>query len=213
MLDFIEWAYEVLSWPGIVLLMSIEAALPAAPIPSELIMPFAGWFLIEDEGLGPQWILMAGALGALGTLIGSLFVYGVSAWLGRPFLERYGRYIFITRSDLDRADHLFDKHGGQIVFFCRMIPLVRTIVSIPAGVVRMPLLSFSVLTYAGSFVWSTALAAGGYALADNYEDLRDWTRPADIPVLAALVAGAIWYVLGHVKRARRRQVPAVDPEL
>ncbi|HET9201310.1 MAG TPA: DedA family protein [Dehalococcoidia bacterium] len=203
MLDFIEWAYEVLSWPGIVLLMTVEAALPAAPIPSELIMPFAGWFLIEDEGLGVHWVLLAGALGALGTLLGSLIVYGISDWLGRPFLERYGRYIFVSKSDLDRADELFERYGLQIVFFCRMIPLVRTIVSIPAGIVRMPLLQFSLLTFAGSFVWSTALAAAGYALGSNYEDLREWSRPAEIPVFIVLGALVIWYVYGHVRRARR----------
>jgi membrane protein DedA with SNARE-associated domain len=205
MLDFIEWAYEVLSWPGIVLLMTVEAALPAAPIPSELIMPFAGWFLIEDEGLGVQWVLLAGALGALGTLLGSLIVYGVSDWLGRPFLERYGKYIFINRSDLDRADELFERYGLQIVFFCRMIPLVRTIVSIPAGIVRMPLLPFSALTFAGSFIWSTALATIGFALGSNYEDFREWSRPAEIPVLAALAAWLIYYVYSHIRRVRRRR--------
>ncbi|MPZ22802.1 MAG: DedA family protein [Dehalococcoidia bacterium] len=205
MLALIERGYDLFSWPGIVLFMAVESGLPAAPIPSEFIMPFAGWFLIEAEGLGPAWLLLAGALGGLGTLLGSLFVYGICAWKGRPFLERYGRYFFITQRDLAKADELFEKYGDQIVFFCRVVPLARTLVSIPAGVVRMPLLRFSLLTFAGSFLWSLGLASAGYALAENYEDLRTWMRPADIPILLALVIAVLLYIYSHVRRRRLRR--------
>ncbi|MPZ24662.1 MAG: DedA family protein [Dehalococcoidia bacterium] len=204
MLDFIEWGYDFFSWPGIVIFMAIENALPAAPIPSELIMPFAGWFLIEDEGLSPAWLLLAGFLGAVGSLIGSLFVYGVSAWLGRPLLERYGRYFFITHADLQRGEELFEERGDVIVLVARVLPLVRTLVSIPAGIARMPILRFSLFTFVGSFFWSLALASGGYILGENYEDLREWMRPADVPIVIALVLGIGWYVYQHARRRGRR---------
>jgi membrane protein DedA with SNARE-associated domain len=208
MLDFIEWGYDVVSWPGIVLFMAIESA--AIPLPSELIMPFAGWFLIEDKGLGPEWLLLAGFCGALGNLLGSLLAYWVGAVGGRPFLERYGKYILISRHDLDRADHLFERYGDQIVFFSRLLPVVRTFISIPAGVVRMPLVRFSILTFLGAFIWSTALAAGGYALGENYEDLRSWMRPADIPIVAVLIALVAWYIYTHVKRSWRPEEVTVS---
>jgi membrane protein DedA with SNARE-associated domain len=209
MLDFIEWGYDLVSWPGIVLFMAIESA--AIPLPSELIMPFAGWFLIEDKGLGPEWLLLAGFCGALGNLLGSLVAYAVSAWKGRPFLERYGKYILISKHDLDRADSLFARYGDQIVFFSRLLPVVRTFISVPAGIVRMPLLRFSVLTFAGAFLWSMALAGGGYALGENYEELRAWMRPVDIPIVATLLIAIGWYVYSHVKRSWRPEEIEAEP--
>lgn len=193
-----------MGWPGVIVLMAIESA--CIPLPSELIMPLAGWMLIKDEGLGPEWLLVAGLSGALGNTIGSLIAYYAGAWGGRPFITRYGKYILISHHDLDLADRWFKRWGNWTAFFSRMLPVVRTFISLPAGISRMPIWQFTVYTFAGSFIWSLALAAGGYALGENWEDLRNWMRPADIPILIVLGALVTWYVYRHVKRAWGEEV-------
>lgn len=180
-------------------MMAIESA--AIPLPSELIMPAAGWFLIKDKGLGWEWLLLAGLFGAIGNTIGSWIAYEVAARGGRPLLERYGRYLLISRHDLDRADAWFARYGHLAAFFSRLLPVVRTFISVPAGIARMHRGAFLVLTFLGSFPWSLALAAGGYQLGENYERLRAWMRPADIPILVVLVALAAWFGYRHVRRA------------
>jgi membrane protein DedA with SNARE-associated domain len=108
--------------------------------------------------------------------------------------------VLISRDDLDQADRFFDRWGNFAVFFGRMVPLVRSLVSVPAGVVEMPVVSFTIYTFLGSFVWAVALAAGGYKLGENYEDMRDWVAPIEIPVAIALAAFVAWYVYRHVKK-------------
>ena len=137
LLQIISNIYNTIQWPGVILLMAIESA--CIPLPSELIMPLAGWMLIKSLGLSPLYCLMGGALGALGNLIGSMVAYWVGAKGGRPFLEKYGRYILITRNDLDRADIWFKKRGTISVFISRILPVIRTFISLPAGIVRMNL--------------------------------------------------------------------------
>lgn len=199
LLDFVRNTYDLIGWPGVIIMMAIESA--AIPLPSELIMPAAGWFLIKDKGLGWEWIVLAGLFGAIGNTLGSWVAYEVAARGGRPLLERYGKYLLISRHDLDRADVRFEKYGNQAAFFSRMLPVVRTFISVPAGIARMNRASFLVLTFLGSFLWSLALAAGGYKLGENYERLRAWMRPADIPILVVIVALVAWFGYRHVRRA------------
>jgi membrane protein DedA with SNARE-associated domain len=179
--------------------MAIESA--AIPLPSEIIMPLAGWMLVKDRGLGVSWLLLAAFCGAIGNLLGSLIGYYVGAWGGRPLVLRYGRYLLISRHDLDVAERWFDRHGPWTVFFSRLLPVVRTFISVPAGVARMPVWRFSAYTFAGSFPWSLGLAWAGFQLGQNWEDIRNWMRPADIPivVIALLLIGL--YVYRHVRRA------------
>jgi membrane protein DedA with SNARE-associated domain len=188
-----------MSWPGVIVLMAVESA--CIPLPSELIMPLAGWMLIKDEGLGWEWLLFAALCGAIGNTLGSLIAYYAGAWGGRPFIVRYGKYILISHHDLDLADRWFQRWGNWTAFFSRMLPVVRTFISLPAGISRMPVVQFSAYTFAGSFIWSFGLAAGGYALGENWENLRAWMRPADIPILIVLGVLIVWYVYRHVKRA------------
>jgi membrane protein DedA with SNARE-associated domain len=199
LLDFIRNTYDVISWPGVVVLMAIESA--CIPLPSELIMPLAGWTLIKDKGLGWEWLLLAGFCGALGNTIGSLIAYYVGAWGGRPFAEKYGKYILISHHDLDLADRWFQRWGGATVLVSRLLPVVRTFISFPAGVSRMPVWRFTVYSFAGSFPWSLGLAAAGYKLGQNWENLRNWMRPADIPIIIIVVILIAWYVVRHVRRA------------
>lgn len=188
-----------MEWPGVVLMMAIESA--AIPLPSELIMPFAGWLLVKERGHGEEWLLLAALFGAIGNVLGSWVAYYVGAWGGRPLVEKYGKYILISRHDLDLADRFFARWGNLAVFGSRLLPVVRTFISVPAGISRMPIVQFTLYTFAGAFIWSLGLAWGGFVLGENWEDLRDWMRPADIPILIVITVLVGWYVYRHVKRA------------
>ena len=197
LLQIISDLYNTIQWPGVILLMSIESA--CIPIPSELIMPLAGWMLVKAQGLSPLYCLMGGALGALGNLIGSMVAYGVGAKGGRPFLEKYGRYVLITRHDLDRVDAWFSRHGNISVFISRILPVIRTFISLPAGIARMNFAKFSVYTFIGSFIWSTGLAYGGFLLGEHWEEIRTAMRPFDIPILVIVVFLIAYYLSRHVR--------------
>ncbi len=190
--------------------MAVESA--AIPFPSEIIMPLAGWFLIEDRGLGMEWLFLAAFYGALGNLIGSLVAYYAGAWGGRPFLNRYGRYIFITQKELDWADRWFARYGEPTVFFSRMLPVVRTFISVPAGVARMNVLRFSVLTFAGSYPWSLGLAWGGFALGDNWENLIDWFRPVSLPIAIVVVLAVAYFLFRRIREVLREEPAALPGE-
>ncbi len=189
-----------MQWPGVVLLMAIESA--CIPFPSEVIMPLAGWMLIKEQSLGAAYTLVAGAYGALGNTIGSIIAYAVGMWGGRPFLERYGRYLLIHRDDLDRADRWFAKSGSWAIFASRLLPAVRTFISLPAGIARMDFIKFSVYTFLGSFIWSTGLAYGGYLLGQHWEQIRAVMRPFD-PLLAAIIIILIaLYIFRHIRHVK-----------
>jgi membrane protein DedA with SNARE-associated domain len=180
-------------------MMAIESA--CIPLPSEIIMPLAGWMLVKDRGLGWEWLLLAALFGAIGNVLGSLIAYYVGAWGGRPLVAKYGRYVLISHHDLDLADRFFQRWGNLAVFASRLMPVVRTFISLPAGIARMPIWQFTVYSFVGAFFWSFWLAWAGFMLGENWEDLRDWMRPADIPIVIVIVALAVWYVYRHVKRA------------
>lgn len=191
LLELARDLYQAIGWPGVVILMAIESA--CIPFPSEVIMPLAGWFLVRDKGLGPEWLLLAGLYGAVGNLVGSLAAYGAGAWAGRPFLERYGRYVLITPSELALADRFFQRHGQAAAFISRLLPVVRTFISLPAGVARMDLFRFALLTFLGSYPWSLGLAGAGYLLGEHWERLMEWFRPVSLPLAALLALAVLWY--------------------
>ena len=199
LLDFITHTYNVMGWPGVIVMMAIESA--AIPLPSELIMPLAGWKLIEAKGRGVEWVFLAGIFGAIGNTAGSWVTYYLGLWGGRPVVEKYGKYILISRHDLDIADRFFNRWGNWAVFTSRLLPVVRTFISIPAGISRMPIVEFTIFTFLGSWIWSTGLAYGGYKLGEHWERIRNAMRPFDYPIAAIIVVLVIWYVYRHVKRA------------
>ena len=205
LLGFTAQLYDAIGWPGVVLLMAVESA--AIPFPSELIMPLAGWLLIQAHG-GPLWLVgLAGFYGALGNLIGSWVAYWVSLRGGRPLLLKYGKYVLITRDEIDRAEVWFDKYGEMAVFVSRLLPVVRTFISVPAGLARMNLWRFSLYTFAGSFIWSLGLAYGGYLLGENWEQLRSAMRPFDIPILLVIAAAFGWFLWRRIRTIRRQDMP------
>ncbi|HLZ69803.1 MAG TPA: DedA family protein [Dehalococcoidia bacterium] len=200
-LDFVRNVYSAIGWPGVVLLMAVESA--GIPVPSEVIMPLAGWFLVQDRGHGLWFVLIAGLLGGLGNTIGSIVAYWIGDYGGRPLLLRWGRYVLISGHDLDRADEFFARRGGPAVFVSRVLPVVRTFISFPAGIARMRFDAFVLFTFAGSFLWSLALAWAGYLLGANYHRVRDVLRPFDYPIAALIVLAIGWFVWRHIRRARR----------
>ncbi len=178
--------------------MAIESA--CIPLPSELIMPLAGWMLIKEESLSAIYTLVAGVYGALGNTIGSAIAYGVGMRGGRPFLEKYGKYILISRHDLDLADRWFNKHGSWAIFASRLLPVVRTFISLPAGIARMHFVKFLIYTFLGSFLWSVGLAYGGYRLGEHWEQIRTVMRPFDPLIGVLIIVLVAFYIYRHLKQ-------------
>lgn len=199
-LDFIRNVYQHIGWAGVIVLMTIESA--CIPLPSEIIMPLAGWMLIAAKGLGWEYILLAGFVGAIGNVLGSAISYWVGAHGGRPVLLRYGKYLLITEHEINNADRWFARYGDRAAFFSRLLPGVRTFISLPAGIARTPKLRFFIFTFIGSLIWSTVLAYGGYLLGSNYEAIRRAMRPFDIPILVAFLAVVAYFVWKRIKSMR-----------
>jgi len=194
----LEQLFQTIGWAGVVFIMALESA--NIPIPSEVTMPLAGWFLAQAEGK-TAWhtILVGGFFGALGCTIGSAISYALGAYGGRPFLERYGKYLLITHHDLEKADRWFQRWGDWAAFISRLLPIVRTFISFPAGVMRTNFPTFALYTFVGSFIWCAALALGGYMFGANWEELRALMRPFDIPIALVILAAGGWYIYHHIK--------------
>jgi membrane protein DedA with SNARE-associated domain len=202
---FLTHLLQTIGWPGVVAIMTVESC--NIPIPSEVTMPLAGWMLVQARGL-PAWqaVVMGGLLGARGCTLGSMLSYGLGAWGGRPLIQRYGRWILVAEEDLEQADHWFARWGDWAAFISRLLPIVRTFISFPAGVVKMNFPRFVVFTFAGSFIWCALLAWGGYVFGANWEQLRAAMRPFDIPIALIILAALAYYIYHHVQKGKRRQV-------
>lgn len=202
--EFLTNLLQSIGWPGVVAIMTLESA--NIPIPSEVTMPLAGWMLIQARGMSAWHALgLGGLFGAIGCTLGSMLNYGLGAWGGRPLLKRYGKWILVHEEDLEKADQWFGRYGDWAAFISRLLPIVRTFISFPAGVTKMNFWRFTVLSFVGSFIWCGLLAWGGYLLGSNWETLRAAMRPFDIPIAIALLAAVSYYVYRHVKKGRNRQ--------
>ncbi len=202
-LNFINSVYTTIQWPGVIGLMAIESA--CIPLPSEIIMPLAGWMLVKAVGHSAGFNLVAGAYGAIGCVIGSVIAYWVGMRGGRPLLNRYGRYILISTEDLDRADRWFARNGDWAIFITRLLPVVRTFISFPAGIARMRFGRFVIYTFVGSFIWCAALSFAGYLLGEHWEEIRTVMRPFDPVIVGVIVLAIAYYVYHHVRRARQHK--------
>tara|TARA_Y100000590_G_scaffold143219_1_gene164388 strand:- start:1796 stop:2434 length:639 start_codon:yes stop_codon:yes gene_type:complete len=205
--EVLRWAseaYATMGWSGVSILMAIESVF--FPIPSEIVMPLAGWMLIAEQGKSMWFILVAGFFGALGSLIGALVIYFVGFFGGRGIIERYGHYFFMSQNDLRVADKWFQKYGTWAVFVSRLIPVARSLISLPAGVTRMHLIPFIALTFAGSFIWSAGLALGGYILGSNWESMRGIMRPLDLPIIVAISCLMLGYLLYKLNSKRKKKL-------
>lgn len=208
-IPFLASLFGAVGYLGVVLAMSIESAM--IPLPSELILPFAG-FLVSDASKieplthGPWSFWVVIVVATLGNTIGSLIAYAIGAWGGRPFLERYGRYLLIRPHEIEIADHFFTRWGAQTAFFSRLLPVVRTFISFPAGVARMPIRTFVAYSIAGAFLWSTLLTWAGVQLGANWQEIRHALQPFDLLIAIVVVAGLVallWLRLGRPVPWRR----------
>jgi membrane protein DedA with SNARE-associated domain len=200
---FIQNIYDSFQWLGVVIMMAIESA--CIPLPSEIIMPLAGQYLIQR---GDNWvgILLAGFYGALGCTIGSILAYWVGAKGGRPIVEKYGKYVLINKHHLHTADKWFEKHGEATAFFSRLLPVVRTFISFPAGVARMNFAKFVIYTFLGSFPWSAGLAWAGAVWPPR--EIRNALRPFDIPIILIILALIAWFVIRAIRNRRQAKIEA-----
>ncbi len=194
---FIITTISTLGYGGIVLLMAIESA--CIPLPSEIILPFSGYLVFR----GQLVLWLVAVAGAVGCVLGSLLAYWVGAWGGRPLVEKYGRYILVSRRDLDLADRWFARRGDIVILIGRLLPLVRTFIAFPAGVARMPLVKFILYTFVGSLIWCWALAWVGLRLGRRWDTLGPWFHRFDALIAVVILLGAAWYVWRHLHNLRR----------
>jgi membrane protein DedA with SNARE-associated domain len=196
---------STLGYSGIVLLMAIESA--CIPLPSEIIMPFSGYLV----STGQMNLWLVAFAGAIGCVLGSLVAYWVGMKGGRPLIEKYGRYVLVSRHDLDMADRWFEKRGEIIVFVSRMLPAIRTFIAFPAGVARMNLKRFVIYTFAGSFPWCLGLAYVGQKLGEKWnkdDTLKTWFHRFDFLIGIAAVLLIVWWVWRHVGHLRKEDAQA-----
>jgi len=216
-IPFLETLYGAVGYAGVMLAMAIESAM--IPLPSELILPFAGFLVSDPNQIEPItgqpwsfWIVVVVA--TIGNTLGSLVAYALGAYGGRPFLERYGKYVLIRPHEIDIADRFFERWGSQTVFFSRLLPIVRTFISFPAGVARMDLRKFVVYSTAGAFLWSILLVWAGVQLGDNWVEIRAMLQPFDLAIaigVVVLFVAFVWLRLGRPIPGRRR-TPGADGE-
>jgi membrane protein DedA with SNARE-associated domain len=183
------------SYWGIVCLMIVENVCP--PIPSEVIMPLAGFMAVQGR-LAFLGVLLAGTLGSV---LGAVPLYYLGRRIGderlKNFADRHGRWLTVSRDDLDHAQQWFDRHGGMAVLLCRLVPGVRSLISIPAGLEGMPLAPFLLCTTMGAGLWTALLASAGYGLGANFRQVEAYLDPASYVVLAVLVGLYGWRVVTH----------------
>ena len=187
---------DKLGLAGVFVLMVLESA--CIPVPSEATMLFAG-FNVSD---GHYSLFAAVAAGSVANLVGSWIAYAVGYYGRVDVLEKHGAKLHIKRKHLDSADRWFERHGDATVFFTRMLPIIRTFISLPAGVARMPFWRFSVLTFAGCLPWVLMLTFIGKQAGDRWEDWKDSLHYVDYAVLAAIAIGIVWLVVRNRRRAQ-----------
>lgn len=186
------WGY----W-GVGAMMAIESA--CVPLPSEVIMPFAGFLVAQ----GKFSLLGVSLAGAIGCVVGSVLAYAVGFWGGRAFIEKYGKYILISHHDLNIADNFFNKYGSSAIFFSRLMPVVRTFISLPAGIAKMNFSKFVIYTFLGSFIWSWGLAHLGKKLGEHWDTLGVYFHKFDFVIGIVILAGAVWYIRRHLKNLKK----------
>ena len=204
-IPFLEQVYRTIGYVGVLLAMAIESA--CIPLPSEIVLPLAGWMVARGEF--DFWA--ASLAGTFGCTLGSAVAYWVGALGGRPILLRYGKYVLISAHEIDVADRWFGRYGEDAVFFGRLLPVVRTFISFPAGVSRMPFGRFLLYSTLGSFPWSVALVFAGKLLGDNWIVVREIAHQIDYLIIAVILAAVAYYVYRRFQsRGTAGNHPAAD---
>lgn len=191
---YAERAIHAIGYPGVFLAMTAESMF--LPMPSEAVMPFTGFLVADGIFSLPVVLLVA----VLGSIAGSLISYFIGAWGGRPFVNRLGRYVLLDLRDLEATERFFKRRGEVAIFLSRFIPVVRHLISLPAGAARMNLWRFTIFTALGAGLWNSVLAVAGFYLKDHWVNIMHYSRLIDAAVIALLVALIAWYVVRHVRR-------------
>ena len=187
-----SWGYV-----GVGALMAIESA--CIPLPSEIIAPFAGYLVY----LGNFTLLGVALAGGVGSMVGSFITYEIGKYGGRPLVEKYGKYVLISRHDLNLADKWFRRFGEEIVFVGRLLPIIRTYISFPAGIAKMNFAKFSLYSFLGSLPWCLFLAWLGLKLGENWEKLRTYFHGLDWVIGVLILIGIIWWIWRHIRQSKK----------
>jgi membrane protein DedA with SNARE-associated domain len=191
LVNFIVTFISSTGYGSILVLMILESMV--VPVPSEAVMPFTG-FLIADGRFGFPPVIF---ISTLGSIIGSLISYYVGAYGGRPVVERFGKYLLLDKHHLDLAEKFFKRRGNITILICRFIPVIRHLISIPAGMGKMNLFKFIIYTIIGAGIWNTFLAYIGYILKNNWAQVIQYSNIIDIVVLVAIIAAISYYILNR----------------
>ena len=189
-----------IGYGGIMGLMALESA--CIPIPSEVIMPFSGYLAYK----GVYNLILVGLVGALGCLIGSLAAYYAGLYLGRPLIIKYGKYLLLKETQIKKAEDWFAKYGDATAFFSRLLPIVRTFISFPAGIGRMNVKKFAFYSFVGSIPWTFALAYIGYILGDSWRVIFNYGHILDAIVIISFVILIVWYILKRRKNNKEEEI-------
>ena len=186
-------------YPGVFILMTMESMV--LPVPSEAVMPFAGFLIVERTFTFWQVILAS----TLGSIAGSLISYYAGYYGGMPFVRKFGKYLLLDVKDLELTEKFFKKRGDLSIFVCRFIPVVRHLISIPAGVGKMKVVTFSLFTILGAGLWNAFLTYCGYVLKSNWAEVVQYSHIIDIAVVLLLLGLVGLYVYRHLNKIKRRQ--------
>lgn len=197
--NFAIYLINTLGYWGVFIGMTLESA--CIPLPSEIIMPFSGY--VVWQGTTNMTLIGITIVGALGNLFGSLIAYYVGWKGGRPLLEKYGKYIFITHNKLELADRWFERYGYEAVFISRFLPAIRTFISLPAGIAHMDLKKFVIYTFIGCLPWSFALGYIGVQLGPHWELIRSYFHILDIIVAIGIIAFIVYLVYKYKYKANK----------
>jgi membrane protein DedA with SNARE-associated domain len=192
-----------LGYPGLFVLIVLESTM--VPVPSLLVMPFAGFLASQGEFSLPVIL----AINSAGALTGSLISYWLGAAGGKPLLLKYGKYVFVRAKDLEKTEQYFARHGGKTIFIGRFLPVVRHLISIPAGIARMPLVPFLTLTFLGATLWGGGLMILGYELGSRWEAVATKAKRIDLVIAGAVVLVILAIAIRFVLRRRRERAAAV----
>jgi membrane protein DedA with SNARE-associated domain len=202
-IPFLTSLYGAVGYLGVFFAMVVESTL--LPLPSEIILPMAGWMISDHSQIEPLthsnwnfWVVVV--VGTAANTTGSLFGYALGAKLGRPFLDRWGRFLLIRPHEVEQAEHFFARWGSPTAFFSRLLPGVRSVISFIAGVSHMPIGRFTVYSTLGAIPWTIALVYAGTVLGANYRDIRRTLAPYDTLIVAACFAAVllfVWWRLGR----------------
>ena len=207
MLDgLVEWVtsvVETLGYLGVAALVALENLFP--PIPSEVILPLAGFVSVEGEASVVGMVIAA----TVGSMVGAYALYAIAAAIGpirlRGLVARHGKWFGLDEGDLDKSEQWFDRRATAAVLVCRCIPLMRSLISIPAGLRRMPLVPFTLYTLLGSLVWNVLLIGAGYLLGEQWHQVEEPLEFLQKVVLAAIALGMAWFVWRRIVRPRLRR--------